>query len=133
MPGGNLCVLDLKSSTVTELVPELANGVFGRFDVDLLPQTLNLGFGRANNLGIRAALDDGARRVLLLNQDACVLPDTIGRLASCSEAHPEYGILSPAHLYGAGEAFDPTALSTEPEPMVMTASKALLELVPTRV
>ncbi len=33
-PGGNLCVLDLKSGTVTELVPELKGGVFERFDLD---------------------------------------------------------------------------------------------------
>ncbi len=33
-PGGNLCVLDLKSGDVTELVPELEGGVFERFDLD---------------------------------------------------------------------------------------------------
>ncbi|MFC1600844.1 TolB family protein [Candidatus Sumerlaeota bacterium] len=31
--GGNLCVLDLKSGAVTELVPEMAEGIFGRFDL----------------------------------------------------------------------------------------------------
>ena len=34
MPGGNICVLDLKSGKITELVPELKGGVFGRFDLD---------------------------------------------------------------------------------------------------
>ena len=34
LPGGNLCVLDLKSGDVTELVPELQGGVFERFDLD---------------------------------------------------------------------------------------------------
>ena len=33
-PGGNLCVLDLKSGKVTELVPEIEGGVFERFDLD---------------------------------------------------------------------------------------------------
>ena len=33
-PGGNLCLLDLKTGTVTELVPELKEGVFERFDLD---------------------------------------------------------------------------------------------------
>jgi len=32
-PGGSLCVLDLMTGKVTELVGELKNGVFGRFDV----------------------------------------------------------------------------------------------------
>ena len=29
--GGNLCVLDLKSGKVTDLVPEMKGGIFGRF------------------------------------------------------------------------------------------------------
>ncbi len=33
-PGGNLCLLDLKSGAVTELAPELKEGVFERFDLD---------------------------------------------------------------------------------------------------
>ena len=32
-PGGNLCVLDLKTQQVRELVPELATGVFERYDL----------------------------------------------------------------------------------------------------
>ena len=32
-PGGNLCVLDLKTGRTTELVKELTGGVFGRFDL----------------------------------------------------------------------------------------------------
>ena len=34
LPGGNVCVLDLTSGKVTDLVPELKGGVFGRFDLD---------------------------------------------------------------------------------------------------
>jgi len=34
MPGGNLCVLDVKTDKVWELVPELEGGVFERFDVN---------------------------------------------------------------------------------------------------
>jgi hypothetical protein len=33
MPGGNICILDLKSGRVTEVVPGLTGGVFGRFDL----------------------------------------------------------------------------------------------------
>jgi len=32
-PGGNICVLDLRTGEVNELVPELKDGVFERFDV----------------------------------------------------------------------------------------------------
>lgn len=34
LPGGNLCLLNLKSGAVAELVPELTGGVFERFDLD---------------------------------------------------------------------------------------------------
>lgn len=33
LPGGNLCVLDLKTREVRELVPEMASGVFERYDL----------------------------------------------------------------------------------------------------
>jgi len=33
MPGGNLCIMDLKSGKVTELVKELKGGIFGRYDL----------------------------------------------------------------------------------------------------
>lgn len=33
MPGGNVCVLDLKTGAVQDLVPHMASGVFGRFDL----------------------------------------------------------------------------------------------------
>ncbi len=33
MPGGNVCVLDLKTGAVQDLVPHMATGVFGRFDL----------------------------------------------------------------------------------------------------
>jgi len=31
--GGNLCLLSLKDGTVTEIVPEMAGGIFGRYDL----------------------------------------------------------------------------------------------------
>jgi hypothetical protein len=33
MPGGNLCVLDLKDGSVRELLPDMSKGMFERFDV----------------------------------------------------------------------------------------------------
>ena len=76
-----------------------------------LPQTANLGFGRANNLGIRRALADGAELVLLLNQDARVEADCLAELVRASLAHPECGVLSPLHLNDEASAFDPTFAS----------------------
>lgn len=67
-------------------------------EVLLLPQESNLGFGRANNLGIRYALDHGADYVFLLNQDAWIEPNAVKDFVRIHRDHPEYGILSPLHL-----------------------------------
>lgn len=58
----------------------------------------NLGFGRANNIGIRYALDNGCDYVFLLNQDAWIEPETLATLVKIEDKHPEYGIISPIHL-----------------------------------
>ena len=66
----------------------------------------NLGFGKANNIGIEMAYQAGADYFFLLNQDAYITPDTIGVLVQSAIKEPEYGIISPMHLNGAGDAFD---------------------------
>jgi GT2 family glycosyltransferase len=66
----------------------------------------NLGFGRANNIGLSHACDQGSEHILLINQDAYVEPDVIGGLVNLQRLHPEYGILSPLHLDGAGTNLD---------------------------
>ena len=58
----------------------------------------NLGFGRANNLGLLYALEHDYDYVYLLNQDAWIFPETIGRLIEVSANHPDYGILSPFQM-----------------------------------
>lgn len=58
----------------------------------------NHGFGAANNIGLRRALERGYRYVYLLNQDAWLLPDTLGRLAAFLDEHPEYGLVSPMQM-----------------------------------
>jgi len=74
--------------------------------VELLRLSRNLGFGRANNIGIKHAYDQGAMHVFLLNQDAHIRPDVIGRLADLQRRMPEYGVVSPLHLDGSGQALD---------------------------
>lgn len=58
----------------------------------------NLGFGQANNIGLRYALDNGYDYVFLLNQDAWLLPDTIEKLIAAQKQHPEYWVLSPLQM-----------------------------------
>ena len=74
--------------------------------VMLVRNSENLGFGRANNIGMCYAIDHGYDAVLLLNQDAWIDADALGRLAEASRRHPRYGILSPIHLTGSGDKIE---------------------------
>lgn len=53
----------------------------------------NPGFGVANNIGLRMALEEGFDFVYLMNQDAWVEEDTLELLAAAHR--PEFGVLSP--------------------------------------
>lgn len=68
----------------------------------------NLGFGQANNIGLRYALDNGYDYVFLLNQDAWLLPDTIEKLIAAQKQHPEYWVLSPLQMNTAQEGIERT-------------------------
>jgi GT2 family glycosyltransferase len=67
-------------------------------DVILLKQSENLGFGKANNIGISYAIKEQATAVFLLNQDAKVDKTTIESLSNTAFKYPEIGVLSPLQL-----------------------------------
>lgn len=75
--------------------------------VRLIESKVNLGFGKANNIGMQMALEEGYEAVLLMNQDAWIAKDSIGILGKLCQEHPSYGILSPVHLTGNGDKPDP--------------------------
>ena len=67
--------------------------------VKILPQSENLGFGKANNIGISYALNNGAEAVFLLNQDAHVEKECIDKLVKAHIENPEFGIkIGRAHV-----------------------------------
>lgn len=66
----------------------------------------NIGFGKANNVGISLALEKGASFIFLLNQDAFIMPDTFEKLLKASNKNADYGILSPIHLASDGNSLD---------------------------
>ncbi|MHC8947794.1 glycosyltransferase family 2 protein [Sphingobacterium hungaricum] len=74
--------------------------------VNLVKTNQNLGFGKANNIGISKALEEGADYFFLLNQDGYVYPNTISSLIEVAELNPDYGILSPIQLNGNGTNMD---------------------------
>lgn len=75
-------------------------------NVRIIPAGENLGFGKANNIGMSIAQDEGYDAVFLLNQDAWIDSNTISVLADTANSYPEYGILSPLHMNGRGSDLD---------------------------
>lgn len=111
------CLEALKNSTVRTNVIIIDNGSKdGTIDfikreypeIHLIEAENNLGFGQANNKGIRLAMDEGCDAVFLLNQDAYVYPDMFENLIKVASDpdNKHYGIFSPLHLKAGGKGFD---------------------------
>lgn len=66
--------------------------------VSLIETGKNVGFGKANNIGIEIAIKENADFVLLLNQDAWVEKTTIEQLVKASIEYTDFGVISPFHL-----------------------------------
>ncbi|MDD6542254.1 MAG: glycosyltransferase family 2 protein [Prevotella sp.] len=75
-------------------------------DVKVIANSDNLGFGRANNIGMAYALEHHYDGVLLLNEDAWVQRDTLTRLVKAAARYTHFGILSPIHLTGRGDELE---------------------------
>lgn len=64
----------------------------------LIENDLNLGFGKANNIGLKYAMQEDADFVFLLNQDAWIKTNTLEELVNKMKESPSFGIVSPVHL-----------------------------------
>jgi GT2 family glycosyltransferase len=80
----------------TDGTPEHVASAFP--EVELIESKENTGFGAANNIGMRHALEKGYDYVYLLNQDAWILPDTLDILVSTHSLQGSFGILSPMQM-----------------------------------
>lgn len=58
----------------------------------------NLGFSRPNDLAMQWAIDHGYDYVYLMNSDAWLEAGALEKLVTASEAHPQYGVLSPLQM-----------------------------------
>jgi GT2 family glycosyltransferase len=104
----NKCVESLRHSSVSLDIIIIDNGSSDRTkeiiksydDIFFLETKTNLGFGKANNLGLEMALSNNADYIFLLNQDAWIENDTIEVLLKVAQSNPSYGVISPLHLNG---------------------------------
>lgn len=97
----NIIIIDNKSQDKTI---EILNKDYP--GIELIQNKQNIGFGQANNIGMRKALKENAEYIFLLNQDAFVTSDTIQKLVNISKENPGFGIISPIHLNGEGNSLD---------------------------
>lgn len=67
-------------------------------EVELIKSKKNLGFGAANNIGLRRALEADADYVILLNQDAYLEPNTVEEIIVIHSRNKDYGIISAIHM-----------------------------------
>lgn len=74
--------------------------------IRLIRQTVNLGFGGANNIAMELAVQEQADYVFLLNQDVYLRADTLEQLIVAHQKHTRYGILSPIQLAKDGIKLD---------------------------
>ena len=110
-----LCLPSVKASTLPATTLVIDNASQDRTceiirsqypDVVLMKNSRNLGFGKANNQGMKYALENGFDYVFLLNQDARLHPRALETLILAASRNTNYGILSPVHLNGTGDRLD---------------------------
>jgi GT2 family glycosyltransferase len=77
---------------------EIIRSKFGNF-VCVIEEEKNLGFAGGNNVGIRWALRNRAKYVLLLNNDTVVDPSFLMELVTISQNDQEIGIVGPKIYY----------------------------------
>jgi GT2 family glycosyltransferase len=78
--------------------PEMVEQEFPH--VRLIREAENLGFAKANNIGIR---ESSGKYVALINSDVRVLKDCLTYLVDFADAHPEVGMVGPRIIGGDGK------------------------------
>ncbi|NMB37416.1 MAG: glycosyltransferase [Bacteroidales bacterium] len=66
----------------------------------------NVGFGGANNIGFKYAIEHNYDYVYLLSADAQLLPDTLKKMVAAHMTNSEYGILSPMQMQANMKEYD---------------------------
>lgn len=74
------------------------------FDIEIT--TSNLGFGAANNIALKKALDLHYDYFFLVNQDVYIEKESIEKLVDFSTNHKQFGIIAPVQLTASGVDID---------------------------
>ncbi|MBO5297170.1 MAG: glycosyltransferase [Candidatus Homeothermus sp.] len=74
--------------------------------IEIIASKENLGFGKANNIGLLKAVNNQYDYVYLLNQDAWIEKETLEKLVDIHQRNPAYGILSPLQTDATKKSLD---------------------------
>ena len=85
-------------------------------DIKLIALNENIGFGKANNIGISYALEKKYEYIFFINQDAYLQQNGICNLVKSCD--PVYGLISPIHYNFDGSSFDKTFLQVAPRSLL---------------
>ena len=105
----NRCIQSLKNSTILVDITFIDNASTDNTinfisenhpEVELILLNENIGFGQANNIGLRKAISQNYDYVFLLNQDVWIHTNCIKELLDVSYKYMNFGIISPMHWNG---------------------------------
>lgn len=74
--------------------------------IELMKLQKNLGFCGGNNIGMKYALNNGAKHIVLLNQDTFVEPDFLQELLAAAESEEKIGVAQALLLYNDGKTIN---------------------------
>lgn len=117
-----IIVVDNASTDDTVVILESFSGL------EIIKSKVNLGFGKANTIGMKRALDNGSDYVFLLNQDTWIFQNTIKNLLEQMMQNPKFGILSPMHYAVDAENLDVNFATYLSRKMNVTASQNISEV-----
>lgn len=93
---GNLTTVVVDNGSTNDSVQRIQSAFP---EVRIIETGKNLGFATGCNVGIRAALEAGAKFIWLLNNDTVCPPDTLEKLVHCAMMHPDAGLVGSVLLY----------------------------------
>ena len=88
---------------------------------EFLQLTTNTGYAGGNNIGMKNALDAGAKYIFILNPDVRIASDTIAICVSAAEADSSIGAVNPVQLCDDGYTIDQKFLNSVLSPVGLGA------------
>jgi GT2 family glycosyltransferase len=95
----NFSVILVDNASSDGSVDAARDAFAGTMDLEFIVNDDNLGFAAGTNVGLRRALEKGAELTLALNNDTVLTADSISKLVSFHQTHPEYKALTPQIRY----------------------------------